>query len=718
MPDAASGAVTEYHVVLRPRAHLFEVSVHLEGVPPGALSLATPTWVPGAYAFMRYARDLYDLRAFDEGGGELRVAREGLSGFRVEGIRTGRVRLTYRAWGYDPTWGELCGLVDDEHAVLLGTRYLHAPALRGPCRVRYELPEGWALHHPGGARRLDDRTFEYPDYAALLDTPVVAGRFEVRTRTSGGATFDHLFLDRGFGFDTEVDGFVDEVMKTAEACRALFGSYPFQRYSFIFTFNPTAHWGLEHASGTMIGLRTTTLIDPAERARAIRVCAHELFHAWNVCRLKPRDLSPPDLVRGAFTESLWIAEGITRYYEFLLCARSGAITAEDALSNVVNYHRHLTAMPAYAHTSAADSSRATFLNHTKYPGSINNSVDYYDLGMLIAFDLDAALRLGTPAGSLDAAFRAFYDRFVSAPGGYTHQDVLEHFGASGPAIRDLLRREVETAGALRTAETLRALGFEVREGKVRYAGLVLKENAGPEVANVLDTGPSAESGLAPGDELQLVDGLPFQLKALKWCIEHRDRVPVRVRRGHRTCDLEFAVRERSEISRLTWNGTGAQLQRLRDWFGRPDLSPRGRGRPSPSPRSRTSTGCRRCSEGGGEAAGAALAARVPGGGLAQLRDSKAKRVDWSCVTFSHTRLIAAVAPVPRLRGCRGSPRRCARGPASNHLHRRWAHRLWGGQLAAGGGVRDRREHRGARKPLALPCRRRIGLHRHIHHGQR
>ncbi|HYV43520.1 MAG TPA: hypothetical protein VFA20_01620 [Myxococcaceae bacterium] len=573
MADATPGAATEYRVTVRPRAHVLDVSMELRGVPPGApLSLATPVWVPGAYAFLRYARDVYDLKATDEAGAELKVTREGLTGFKVEGARSGKVRVTYRAWAYDPAWGELAGLVDDEHAVLLGTRYLFATALGGPCRVRYELPEGWALHHPGGADQVDDRTFQYPTYAALLDTPVVAGTFDVRTRTSGGATFDCVFLDRGFAFDTEVDAFVDQVMKVSEACRALFGAYPFQRYSYIFSFNPTAHWGLEHAHGTMIGLPQTVLIDPAERARAVRVCAHELFHAWNVCRLKPADLAPPNFTQGSFTESLWIAEGVTRYYEFLFLVRAGVLPPEDFVSNVVNYYRHLAAMPAFGRTSAADSSRATFLNHTRYPGSINNSVDYYDVGMLIAFDLDAAMRMGAPATSLDATFRAFYERFAAAPRGYSHQDVLEHFGAAGHGLRDLLRREVETAGGVQVLEALRALGFQPQQGKVRYAGLVLKDNAGPEVANVLDTGPSAESGIAPGDELQMVEGLPFQLKALKWLIEHRDQIAVRVRRGHRTRDFSLAVRERGDLTGLTWNGTEAQLQRMREWLGRPELA--------------------------------------------------------------------------------------------------------------------------------------------------
>src|SRR5262249_35639786 len=94
----------------------------------------------------------------------------------------------------------------------------------------------------------------------------------------------------------------------------------------------------------------------------------------------------------------------------------------------------------------------------------------------------------------------------------------------------------------------------------------------PEVSNVLDTGPSGDSGLAPGDELQLLEGMPFQLKAFKWLVEHRDRFTVRVKRGHRVREFTLAVRERPDVTGLTWNGTEAQLQRLRDWLGRPELS--------------------------------------------------------------------------------------------------------------------------------------------------
>jgi predicted metalloprotease with PDZ domain len=42
------------------------------------MRLATPTWVPGAYALLKYARDVIEVHATDvDSGAELAVARDG-----------------------------------------------------------------------------------------------------------------------------------------------------------------------------------------------------------------------------------------------------------------------------------------------------------------------------------------------------------------------------------------------------------------------------------------------------------------------------------------------------------------------------------------------------------------------------------------------------------------------------------------------------------------
>ena len=558
-----------YRVRVHPAAHQLEVELEVE-LPPGPARFEIPTWVPGAYGFMKYARDLFELKAEDaKSGRALPVAREGWSGFRVDGA-SGAVRVRYRAMASDVGFGELCGLVEHHQAVLLGTRYLRAVGHEGPCEVRYELPEGWAFHHPAGPERLEAQRYRYQSYAELLDTPVVMGQFELFTRKSHGVDFHHVFLDRAVGYETEREGFIDSVMKIVEQCRAVFGGYPFGHYSFIYTFDPRAGWGLEHANATMISLGEKALFDAKERGDGTRVAAHELFHAWNVCRLKPAPLGKLDHVGGSFSDALWVAEGFTRYYEFVLCARAGELSVDDFFSNVVNYHRHLSAMPAHGRVSATDSSLATFLNHSTYSGSINNTIDYYDKGMLVAFDLDVVLR---QAGqSLDAIFRAFYDAFVGKGEGFTTAQLRDFFAERVKAAGQVIREEAETAGGLSVEQRLEQLGFQCEHGKVRYLGIVLdKKNKGPAIANVLDDSPAGQSGLMAGDEIVRADGFAFDLDSLKWLIAHRPKVALEIKRGHRHFTFEVTTGERSDLTALVWRGSAAQADAIARWLGQDKL---------------------------------------------------------------------------------------------------------------------------------------------------
>lgn len=559
-----------YRVRLLPAQHEIAVEMTIAAAP-GDVLLSLPTWMPGAYAFMRYARDISNLRAEDlVSSAPLRVSAEGWQGFRVHHT-SGTLRVTYVAYVFEPAWGELCGLVDHEHAILLGTHYFTVVGHTGPVRVTYEAPSGWPIHHPSGAEQVDAQSWAYPTFALLLDTPVLFGAIERRTRAIEGTPFHFVFVDRCVGFESEVEPFIDELVKIARECRAIFGSFPFKDYSFLFSFNPTAHWGLEHNTSTMIGIGETCFVDTEQRARALRVSAHELFHAWNVCTLKPHPFGQY-VPEGAFTEGLWVGEGFTRYYEFLLCVRSGALTPQQFLSNVVNYFRHLEAMPAYERVSAVDSSRQTFVNHHKYGGSINNTIDYYDKGMLIAFDLDAQLRMSPQPSSLDREMGAFYDGFVGSKLGFTTDDAIHFFARAAPGVGELLHREVLKPGGLSTPQLLEKLGFELTRSTVPTLGVVLKENSGPVIANVLDTAPAARAGLAPEDRIVQLNGFPYTFKALRWLIAAGKPFRLEVVRGHRQLSFTVETAPRTWISTLVWRGSAAQLTRLRDWLKRPELS--------------------------------------------------------------------------------------------------------------------------------------------------
>lgn len=566
-------SVHRYTIELDPHRHQILLTLALDDLPPGPLRLAVPTWVPGAYAFLRFGRDVLELRAEDAATGRpLIVTRAGWSGWTVEHTPAAvRVHARINAW--EPAWGEVAGLVDDRWTVLSAARYPFAPDRPGPCEVEYRLPREWPLHHPSGPVPLGSARYRYPNQAALLDTPVVAGAMTRVTREVRGTPFHAVFLDRPpVGEPEEVPSFLDGLARVAETCHQVFGSFPFADYTFVFETSAESTWGLEHAGCTLVTLDPEVFIDPRKRAEALRVCAHELFHAWNGCRLKAAPLGTPDLVAGSFPDGLWVTEGFTRYYEFLLGVRGGWLRPTDLFANLVNYHRHLEMRPAWERVSPQDSSRATFLNHHRFPGAVNASLDYYDQGMLLAFDLEVELR--SAGDSLDAAMRDLFAAWSGRGSGYSSDDIRAFFAARRPAAGQLVAEGAGRPAAVQTEHSLRRLGFEVERGEVGFLGLLLDgEGTGPRLRDVSDASPAAEAGLAPGDELLGIDGRPFRPGVLRYCIERSQRIALLVRRGERTWTVDVPVARRSELRRMRWAGTGAQSDAVGRWLGVADFRP-------------------------------------------------------------------------------------------------------------------------------------------------
>ena len=67
---------------------------------------------------------------------------------------------------------------------------------------------------------------------------------------------------------------------------------------------------------------------------ALGTVSHELFHSWNVERIRPDALEPFNFEEANMSGELWFAEGFTNYYTDLFLCRAGLLSQKKYVENI------------------------------------------------------------------------------------------------------------------------------------------------------------------------------------------------------------------------------------------------------------------------------------------------------------------------------------------------------------------------------------------------
>lgn len=118
--------------------------------------------------------------------------------------------------------------------------------------------------------------------------------------------------------------------------------------------------------------------------------AHEYFHLWNVKRIRPAELGPFNYRQENYTDLLWLAEGITSYYDEIALMRAGIVTRKEFLSTMAGYvNAHENRMGARVATISEMSHDAWIKEYRPNENSKNSTYSYYSKGVIVGFLFDA-----------------------------------------------------------------------------------------------------------------------------------------------------------------------------------------------------------------------------------------------------------------------------------------------------------------------------------------
>lgn len=485
-----------------------------------------PTWTPGSYLIREYSRHLGRVAASDATTGAALVCRKTAKNRFEIALPAGtrRVRITYRVYAHELSVRTADATID--HAF-----WNHACLLLWPvgepdraARIHVDHPRHWRLAcslRGDGERELASgtrrTTLAGRDLDEVMDAPCLVGSFDRVDFDVDGVP--HAVVLDGLAAITPPATLVQDLQKVVRTARAVFGGpLPYASYLFLCLFAADGHGGLEHtASTTLLSSRTAWTSGKGYR-EFLGLAAHELFHAWNVKRMRPVEFWRYDYEVENYTELLWLIEGWTAYYDDLICQRARLLPREDYLGILAKTITTMLGAPGRLRASLRESSFDAWIRlYRPDENTRNSSQNYYGNGSIAALCTDLAIRRATDgARSLDDVVRGLYRRSFESGRGYTMDDVRAVVrDVAGAATIDLLDRLVGGVLEPDLAATFGTVGvrFALRDTERPYLGVVF-DSASTRIASVTVDSPAHRAGLAPGDEILALQDL--RVDAGRW----------------------------------------------------------------------------------------------------------------------------------------------------------------------------------------------------------
>ncbi len=402
----------------QPATHQYHVELRTRGWRQDTLVFKMPKWMPGYYQIMDYAKSVQNILVRDEKGKDFPFQRLNDNTLRISGIRNKSLVLRYDVMTTRQFVAN--SYVDSEHAYLIPENtffyidgFLHLP-------VNVEIvTTPWNTIATGLEPTEKPNQFTALNFDILYDCPVLIGNLETLPSFNVNG-IDHRFMGYQLGtFDT-VD-FIEKLKKITEAAVAVIGDIPFKQYTYI-AIGP-GRGGIEHLNNTTFSFDGTGLNNAVAMNRMMNFLAHEYFHHYNVKRIRPFELGPFDYEKGSKTNLLWVSEGLSVYYEYLIVKRAGLVDERTLLGNLEENINAYENSPGRFYQSLTQASYNTwkggpFGTQGEEPGK---SISYYDKGPIVGLFLDFAIRHATQnEKSLDDVMQLLYWKYYKAKGrGFT-----------------------------------------------------------------------------------------------------------------------------------------------------------------------------------------------------------------------------------------------------------------------------------------------------------
>ncbi len=437
------------------------------------------------------------------------------------------------------------------------------------------LPQGWAAYTALDGLAGVDRTgggnhLSWPetDYETLVDSPIFAG-VNARKWDLGNRISLDVVADKPEQLALPPER-LPALRALGEEALIAFGSRHFDHYELLVALTDRMGGiGLEHHRSSENQLEPKSFIEWDKFDWDRNVLAHELTHSWDGKFRRPAKLWTPDYRQPMQDNLLWVYEGQTQFWGWVLAARSGLQSKETVLGILAGQAGYYATQPGRGWRSVEDTTHDPIIAARKPRPyrSMARDEDYYSEGALIWLEADQIIRAGTAGRKgLDDFARGFFGIRDGDWGEVTYGfgDVVAALGAVYPYDwATFLKSRIEAPGQPPPLAGLEKAGYrlvwkdepnsfdkarmeDAKNLTLTYSlGFVLDKD-GVVSAPRWDS-PAFNAGVVTGAKLIAVNGVAYDVDGLKAAI-------TAAKGGNKPIELLIRRGERYLTVPVMWNG--------------------------------------------------------------------------------------------------------------------------------------------------------------------
>ena len=422
-----------YQISYNHTNHRFiQLSFIIERIQQKEIFIQLPAWRPGRYELQNFAKNIRNFQINDMQGNPVPFEKTTKDRWKVQTDNLQSLVVTYEYFANqcDAGGSYLC----DEFLYInpVNCMMYVEGRMNETYTLKFNLPDDYILATQMDI--IDKHTCQAANFDYLADSPLIASNsleHHVMNLNDTDTHYNlHIWFQGKHPFD--INRLLDDTKKYAQFQVKTMGEMPCKDYHFLYMMLdfPFRH-GVEHLDSTVIAMGKSADQTTEEFYNdLLAISSHELFHLWNIKRIRPAEMLPYDYTQENYSTLGYVYEGVTTYLGDLFLYHSQVWSWEQYASSLASdLQRHYT-NSGRMHYSLAESSWDTWLDGY-VQGVPGRKISIYIEGLIAAWVADVMIKESSQHKfTICHVMHALYHDFYKNGKGYTTHDyrqLLERF---------------------------------------------------------------------------------------------------------------------------------------------------------------------------------------------------------------------------------------------------------------------------------------------------